>query len=118
MTALKNRYPHLKVSLAIGGWNEGSTNYSIMASSPTSRQAFINSVSDFIRYLLLVLVISVSTFSVLREPLMYENTLYNSTLPPPPHTHTHTEKSGKMHIAWSMEIFQMHSLQFCILHLL
>jgi chitinase len=49
MTALKNRYPHLKVSLAIGGWNEGSTNYSIMASNPTSRQTFINSASDFIR---------------------------------------------------------------------
>ncbi|PNF22561.1 putative chitinase 2 [Cryptotermes secundus] len=49
MTALKNRYPHLKVSLAIGGWNEGSANYSIMASNPTSRQTFINSASDFIR---------------------------------------------------------------------
>ncbi|KDR12054.1 putative chitinase 2 [Zootermopsis nevadensis] len=49
MTALKNRYPHLKVSLAIGGWNEGSTNYSIMASNPASRQTFISSVSNFIR---------------------------------------------------------------------
>jgi len=49
MTALKNRYPHLKVSLAVGGWNEGSANYSVMASTPTNRQAFINSVSNFIR---------------------------------------------------------------------
>lgn len=49
MTSLKNRYPHLRVSLAVGGWNEGSANYSVMASSPTSRRAFINSASNFIR---------------------------------------------------------------------
>ncbi|PSN39969.1 putative chitinase 2 [Blattella germanica] len=49
MTALKNKYHHLKVSIAIGGWNEGSTNYSKMAANPASRRAFINSVSDFIR---------------------------------------------------------------------
>ncbi|XP_069703579.1 probable chitinase 2 [Periplaneta americana] len=49
VTALKSRYPHLKVSIAIGGWNEGSANYSKMAATPATRRAFISSVTDFIR---------------------------------------------------------------------
>ncbi|KAJ9584392.1 hypothetical protein L9F63_021261, partial [Diploptera punctata] len=47
-TALKNRHPHLKVSLAIGGWNEGSANYSRMASTPENRRNFIASVTGFL----------------------------------------------------------------------
>ncbi|KAJ8707114.1 hypothetical protein PYW08_011248 [Mythimna loreyi] len=41
---LKKKYPHLKVTLAIGGWNEGSPRYSNMASKPETRAAFIKSV--------------------------------------------------------------------------
>ncbi|XP_070162006.1 probable chitinase 2 [Polyergus mexicanus] len=47
MTAL--RKPDLKVSLGIGGWNEGSINYSIMASSSDSRKTFIASTVEFLR---------------------------------------------------------------------
>lgn len=48
MTQLKQKYPHLKVTLAVGGWNEGSLNYSTMAMEPESRQKFINSVMDYV----------------------------------------------------------------------
>ncbi|KAF4519355.1 hypothetical protein B566_EDAN011361 [Ephemera danica] len=44
LTGLKNRFPHLKVTLAVGGWNEGSKNYSIMAADPKLRQNFVQSV--------------------------------------------------------------------------
>nr|XP_022913582.1 probable chitinase 2 isoform X1 [Onthophagus taurus] len=46
---LKDRYPHLKVSIAIGGWTQGSTNYSIMASDPQRRSRFVRSVLEFIK---------------------------------------------------------------------
>ncbi|XP_067002961.2 probable chitinase 2 isoform X2 [Anabrus simplex] len=49
ITALKNTFPHLKVTLAIGGWNEGSANYSLMASTPTRRQQFIKSVVTMLK---------------------------------------------------------------------
>lgn len=48
MTQLKSKYPHLKVTLAVGGWNEGSLNYSTMALEPDSRRKFINSVMDYV----------------------------------------------------------------------
>lgn len=48
-TRLKEKYPHLKVSLAIGGWNEGSTNYSEMAADANRRSKFVASVVDFIK---------------------------------------------------------------------
>ncbi|CAF4833625.1 unnamed protein product [Pieris macdunnoughi] len=48
MVALKERYPHLKVTLAIGGWNEGSLKYSIMAASPETRAKFVQSVLLFL----------------------------------------------------------------------
>nr|XP_049698952.1 probable chitinase 2 isoform X1 [Helicoverpa armigera]XP_049698953.1 probable chitinase 2 isoform X2 [Helicoverpa armigera]XP_049698958.1 probable chitinase 2 isoform X3 [Helicoverpa armigera] len=44
LVGLKQKYPHLKVTLAIGGWNEGSPRYSNMASKPETRAAFIKSV--------------------------------------------------------------------------
>lgn len=50
ITTLKLRYPHLKVSLAIGGWNEGSQNYSKMSADPTKRSRFVSNAVDFIRY--------------------------------------------------------------------
>ncbi|KAL6259698.1 hypothetical protein P5V15_009613 [Pogonomyrmex californicus] len=47
MTALRHR--GLKVSLGIGGWNEGSRNYSMMASSSESRRTFIASTVEFLK---------------------------------------------------------------------
>ena len=38
-----------QVTLAIGGWNEGSEKYSQMAADPASRQAFARSALAFIR---------------------------------------------------------------------
>ena len=55
-TDLKRKHPHLKVgektplviiyksfqvTLAIGGWNEGSERYSLMAKDPTKRATFV-----------------------------------------------------------------------------
>ncbi|CAN7937356.1 unnamed protein product, partial [Ixodes hexagonus] len=40
--------PRLKTMIAIGGWNEGSTNYSMMASTAAGRQTFVNSVITFL----------------------------------------------------------------------
>lgn len=48
MTAFRKQ--GLKVSLGIGGWNEGSTNYSLMASSPDRRRIFIASTVEFLKY--------------------------------------------------------------------
>ncbi|XP_029162287.1 probable chitinase 2 isoform X2 [Nylanderia fulva] len=47
MTALRKQ--GLKVSLGIGGWNEGSINYSTMASSSDHRKTFIASTVEFLR---------------------------------------------------------------------
>ncbi|XP_044265080.1 probable chitinase 2 [Tribolium madens] len=49
LTRLKHRYPHLKVTLAIGGWNEGSLKYSSFAKDPTRRSRFVSSAIDFLR---------------------------------------------------------------------
>lgn len=49
MTSLKTQFPHLKVSLAIGGWVEGSANYSALASDPEKRKIFTKSVLEFLR---------------------------------------------------------------------
>ncbi|XP_028167467.1 probable chitinase 2 [Ostrinia furnacalis] len=48
LVGLKKRYPHLKVTIAIGGWNEGSAKYSTMAATRESRQKFIDSVMVFL----------------------------------------------------------------------
>lgn len=47
MTAFRKQ--GLKVSLGIGGWNEGSKNYSIMASSLDRRKIFIASAVEFLK---------------------------------------------------------------------
>lgn len=52
---LKQMYPHLKITLAIGGWNEGSENYSKLVKDPARRSRFIVSVVEFIRYANLIL---------------------------------------------------------------
>jgi chitinase len=50
MTSLKEKYPHLKVLLGMGGWEERMTkNYSEVAESASRRKAFISSVSHFLR---------------------------------------------------------------------
>jgi len=48
-TDLKKKWPHLKVMIAIGGWNEGSVKYSKMAKDPKSRSTFVNSTLDFLK---------------------------------------------------------------------
>jgi chitinase len=40
--------PKLKVLLAIGGWNEGSENYSRMSASRDARASFVASVVDLL----------------------------------------------------------------------
>lgn len=47
MTMLRKQ--GVKVLLSIGGWNEGSTKYSMMASSADSRKTFIASTVKFLR---------------------------------------------------------------------
>eukprot|EP00092_Neocalanus_flemingeri_P017579 GFUD01019020.1.p1 GENE.GFUD01019020.1~~GFUD01019020.1.p1 ORF type:complete len:440 (+),score=91.01 GFUD01019020.1:70-1389(+) len=47
-TDLKLRYPHLKVTLAIGGWNDGSKKYSDMARDPLWRKKFVRSAALFV----------------------------------------------------------------------
>jgi len=47
-TDLKRNRPHLKVTLAIGGWNEGSKKYSEMAADPVKRGKFVTSSIAFL----------------------------------------------------------------------
>lgn len=49
-TQLKDTNPCLKTLLAIGGWNEGSEKYSLMAERAETRQEFANSVLRFLCY--------------------------------------------------------------------
>ncbi|CAG9573360.1 unnamed protein product [Danaus chrysippus] len=46
---LKKQNPHLKVTLCVGGWNEGSRKYSKMARGPNSRKQFIQSVITYLQ---------------------------------------------------------------------
>lgn len=51
MIQLHKKNPNLKILLAIGGWNEGSQSYSVLASSPGHRSKFIDSVVKFLGYI-------------------------------------------------------------------
>lgn len=48
-TDLKYSYPDLKVTIAIGGWNEGSKKYSGMAKDPMKRKQFVESAVLFLK---------------------------------------------------------------------
>lgn len=47
--ALKLKNPTLKTLLAVGGWNEGSKRFSIVASDPSKRAIFIEQVVQFVQ---------------------------------------------------------------------
>lgn len=52
VTGLKNQNALMKVLVAIGGWNMGSTVFSYLAESPANRQKFTTSVIKFLGKLL------------------------------------------------------------------
>ncbi|GJQ78436.1 hypothetical protein Trydic_g11555 [Trypoxylus dichotomus] len=49
ISKLKAHYPHLKVTIAIGGWQDGSIKYSRMAANATKRSRFVNNTVDFLK---------------------------------------------------------------------
>ncbi|KAK9892078.1 hypothetical protein WA026_018279 [Henosepilachna vigintioctopunctata] len=49
ITNLRNTYPHVKVTVAIGGWNEGSTNYSRLVSDEKRRRRFVQNALNFVK---------------------------------------------------------------------
>ncbi|XP_062550169.1 probable chitinase 2 [Armigeres subalbatus] len=49
LVGMRSANPHLKVLIAIGGWNEGSERYSNMAANPERRQAFVKNALEFVK---------------------------------------------------------------------
>ncbi|KAJ8981334.1 hypothetical protein NQ317_015975 [Molorchus minor] len=50
ITSIKENYTCLKIVLAIGGWNEGSIKYSVMAATAESRKKFAEGVLRYLVY--------------------------------------------------------------------
>nr|AIU92929.1 chitinase 3 [Macrobrachium nipponense] len=48
-TKLKEKNPDLKTLLSVGGWNEGSSRYSLMAADPASRRTFVDSTMALLK---------------------------------------------------------------------
>ncbi|XP_050358880.1 probable chitinase 2 isoform X2 [Nymphalis io] len=48
LTGIKKSYPHIKVTLSLGGWNEGSEQFSEMAGNRWERFRFIRSVMQYL----------------------------------------------------------------------
>jgi chitinase len=46
---LKKQNPHLKILLAVGGWNMGSTDFSNMALTATSRELFASTSVNYLK---------------------------------------------------------------------
>lgn len=46
---LKDKFPHLKVMIGIGGWNQKSFNYSSMVLNKENRTTFIQSVLQLLK---------------------------------------------------------------------
>lgn len=49
VVGLKRLNPSLKVTIAIGGWNQGSEKYSEMAKDASTRKIFVHSVVEFLQ---------------------------------------------------------------------
>ncbi|XP_055628693.1 probable chitinase 2 [Toxorhynchites rutilus septentrionalis] len=49
LVGMRTSNPHLKVLIAIGGWNEGSEKYSNLAANPERRQAFVKNALEFVK---------------------------------------------------------------------
>ncbi|MCR5189024.1 MAG: glycoside hydrolase family 18 protein [Treponema sp.] len=49
ISQLAEKYPHLRISLAIGGASEGVKNFSIMSDNPLLRKTFVQNVENFLR---------------------------------------------------------------------
>uniref|UniRef100_A0A1Q3FSC0 Putative catalytically inactive chitinase-like lectin n=1 Tax=Culex tarsalis TaxID=7177 RepID=A0A1Q3FSC0_CULTA len=49
LVGMRSANPHLKVLIAIGGWNEGSERYSDLAANPERRQAFVKNALEFVK---------------------------------------------------------------------
>jgi len=46
---MKKLIPSVKVMVAIGGWNNGGTPFSVMVKTANSRRQFIDSVLEFLK---------------------------------------------------------------------
>ncbi|XP_035791160.1 probable chitinase 2 [Anopheles albimanus] len=49
LTSMRKTNPHLKVLLALGGWEEGSEKYSNFTANATNRQEFVMNALDYVR---------------------------------------------------------------------
>lgn len=49
LIGMRSANPHLKVLIAIGGWNEGSENYSNLAANAERRQVFVKNALEFVK---------------------------------------------------------------------